>query len=433
MQTYKIEGLTEEEQKSYERQTLEDLKDLVYFATKKHPFYCDVLSKFHREINYRVPICDVSFKKNKPVLYINPIGFNSYSKNEQVYYVLKTIVHVIFRHFIRSSGKDLGVIGLSADIAANQVIESDIAIRPIDALMPHHFNLPEKISMESYYDILWERDEPITLPPSLSNTLLEDILKGEASMDNSGASQASKKAPGFENLHPTWDDSNDISKEIADAIVRDLIRSSISKFPGNIPGGMTEVIDELFKPQVRWTSYIRSFAASVIANTRRSTWSRPSRRYGNLKMGKLREKKACILVAIDTSGSLQSDHLQLFLSEIKGIRDQTGAEILICQCDTNISSLEPLNSSHFTHFEVHGRGGTDLCPPFELAEKGTLGDYKLTSRVDGIIYLTDGYGPAPESSNFRTLWVLTPDGRAPYTTGDYNTEVSFGKFITLTQ
>jgi len=34
-------------------------------------------------------------------------------------------------------------------------------------------------------------------------------------------------------------------------------------------------------------------------------------------------------------------------------------------------------------------------------------------RPAAIIYLTDGYGPAPEEMEFPTLWVLTPDGKKP--------------------
>ena len=37
----------------------------------------------------------------------------------------------------------------------------------------------------------------------------------------------------------------------------------------------------------------------------------------------------------------------------------------------------------------------------------------MQPRPAAIIYLTDGYGEAPERAEFPTLWVLTADGRKP--------------------
>ena len=57
-----------------------------------------------------------------------------------------------------------------------------------------------------------------------------------------------------------------------------------------------------------------------------------------------------------------------------------------------------------------GGGFTDLRPVFEYART-------MQPRPAAIIYLTDGYGPAPEQSDIPTLWVLSPDGKKPVTWG----------------
>jgi len=55
---------------------------------------------------------------------------------------------------------------------------------------------------------------------------------------------------------------------------------------------------------------------------------------------------------------------------------------------------------------VHGGGFTDLRPVFDFAKT-------MHNRPAAVIYLTDGEGPAPETMEFPTLWVLTPEGRRP--------------------
>ena len=53
-----------------------------------------------------------------------------------------------------------------------------------------------------------------------------------------------------------------------------------------------------------------------------------------------------------------------------------------------------------------GGGFTDLRPVFDYAKT-------MHPLPAAVIYLTDGIGPAPESMEFPTLWVLTADGEKP--------------------
>ena len=55
---------------------------------------------------------------------------------------------------------------------------------------------------------------------------------------------------------------------------------------------------------------------------------------------------------------------------------------------------------------VRGGGFTDLRPVFDYA-------LQMQPRPAAVIYLTDGYGPAPERMEFPTLWVLNKEGQKP--------------------
>ena len=86
-------------------------------------------------------------------------------------------------------------------------------------------------------------------------------------------------------------------------------------------------------------------------------------------------------------------------------------ELIVIQCDAEIQHIEkfsgdtPLPPNY--QWKSYGDGGTCFIPPFEYVK-----EHKL--RPDIFIYLTDGYGDAPEKApNFPVLWVLTNDGEDP--------------------
>ncbi|MDA1043715.1 MAG: VWA-like domain-containing protein [Verrucomicrobia bacterium] len=56
---------------------------------------------------------------------------------------------------------------------------------------------------------------------------------------------------------------------------------------------------------------------------------------------------------------------------------------------------------------MHGRGGTDLRPPFESAFLGK-------HRPDWVVYFTDGHGKAPDAPpKVPVIWCLTLSGKMP--------------------
>jgi len=139
---------------------------------------------------------------------------------------------------------------------------------------------------------------------------------------------------------------------------------------------------------------------------------RTSRRYPNRRFPKqlgvipgrrAERKKIHVLAAIDTSASMSYDELQDAVTELLALMKQE-VRVLCVQCDTQICDVRWL-SPHERVTELHGRGGTDLRPPFD---RGMLEKHEI--RV--VIYFTDGYGPAPEHppEGVEVLWVLTGYG-----------------------
>ena len=81
-----------------------------------------------------------------------------------------------------------------------------------------------------------------------------------------------------------------------------------------------------------------------------------------------------------------------------------GCDVTVVECDCEIHA-EYRFGGNLTN--VHGRGGTDLRPPFE---------HQVLARIrpEVIVYFTDGDGPAPAMPpKVPTIWGLTAASVAP--------------------
>lgn len=159
-----------------------------------------------------------------------------------------------------------------------------------------------------------------------------------------------------------------------------------------------------------WRAMLAAFVTRAFGGA--SQWLPPSRRHlhRGVFLPSRRGETLKITVAVDTSGSTTLA-LPAFLSELAGIVTAFPRyELTLIACDDAIHSVEVFSEDRPLSIDaatLAGGGGTDLCPPFEwLSERN--------HDVDVMVYLTDGFGPAPDvAPAWPVLWVLVPEGRAP--------------------
>lgn len=124
------------------------------------------------------------------------------------------------------------------------------------------------------------------------------------------------------------------------------------------------------------------------------------------------------VIAIDTSGSVQGELVQTFLTKTYNILAQQESffskiNVHIIQCDADIQEDHKVTSweefqAYLKVMELKGFGGTDFRPVFryvdELWEKGEFDNLK------GLIYFTDGYGTFPEKKpDYDAAFVFIDD------------------------
>lgn len=373
------------------------------------------------------------------------------TRNAKLGIVQHEILHIVFKHiFEYDQYSDKEISNIAADLVINQCIDREFFKSKEDEYNCIEIdNYPDFFpdvtsdrtgkdnhqSCRYYYRILIEQRKEIQ--KILGENLSSGSQEGDGDDDSNEEGSSNSDGQGDSNqLKENWDKLNDSQKRLANNItqpkhsthstwkdisklgegnkgfidswidntlektVRDL-DSKGSSWRGKLPASLLVYIDEIIKnikPSVNWKKQLRMFASNGVKTYIRTTLKRKSKRFNTFPGSKI-ESKCKILIAIDTSGSVDNESLCEFFAEIRHIW-KTGAEIKIVECDVNIGNIWDYKGK-FPKM-ISGRGGTDFNAPIIYANK----EYK----PDCTIYFTDGYAPSPVKCNSPLMWIVCKNG-----------------------
>jgi predicted metal-dependent peptidase len=202
--------------------------------------------------------------------------------------------------------------------------------------------------------------------------------------------------------HDPWANLSPEERSQVDDLMRRSVNGLGGRDPGNVPGELRRLIDDLRKVKTDWKTLLTMFSQSITRDDRDQSWRRFNRRLGAASPGKVKTYRARLLVSIDNSGSITKELYNMFMSHILFISKMCD-EVKVIGVDTRVNcETEIKNGILPTTFDFKSGGGTDFQPAFDWA-KGK--DY------DGIIYLTDGEGPVPNDTfKIPVLFALCPHG-----------------------
>ena len=221
----------------------------------------------------------------------------------------------------------------------------------------------------------------------------QESRQSEASSGNENSDNNNTPTSGYTDL---WEEDQFQARQITD-----IVKSSSSW--GSLPGDMIELIKKAAEGKIDYRAVLRMFRASIISQKRRLTRMRPSRRFGFEQMGSRYDFTTHLLIAIDTSGSVGSEDLGRYLNVITSFFKYGIQEIDVLMFDTRVYG-KPLTltdaKKSIKELNVKGRGGTNLQAPVDYAVEHP--------EYDGLIIITDGYAPCPNTERLRTklLWVI---------------------------
>jgi predicted metal-dependent peptidase len=240
------------------------------------------------------------------------------------------------------------------------------------------------------------------------------LLEQEDEKDGEGGGDGESGGDGFD--EHGWEDAEDMSddekKHIESAIDQALRQGAI--MAGKRKGQMDRSLSNLLTPKVNWREVLREFVSSVCSGKDMSTWRKVNRRYvgsGVYMPSAYSETVGRVVVAVDTSGSIDNEALTEFLSEVAGICTAVQPEMVdliywgssvvghekygVSELDTLATSTKPKD----------GGGTSPSCI------SAYLKDEDITPEC--VVILTDGYVGNDWGGNWNgvpVLWCITTNG-----------------------
>ncbi len=196
--------------------------------------------------------------------------------------------------------------------------------------------------------------------------------------------------------------------EEATAHVREFVNSAVSMMNdesrGLMPGFFMSQVARINAPPVlSWQTILKKYVGTLSASkvkTRMRLNRRQPLRFDI--SGTTTEKILKIVVAIDTSGSVNDRQVAEIFNEILAILAKRKHEITVIECDARVQRVYRVKTAADIKTKVMGRGGTRFTPVIEYINQDKYFRDAL------LIYFTDGFGEAdiPRPRTYRNLWVV---------------------------
>jgi len=212
---------------------------------------------------------------------------------------------------------------------------------------------------------------------------------------------------GAEGMTP--DEIKELTSEIDQAIRQGAILA------GKVNGRIDRSFTDLMSAKVNWKEALREFVSSVCKGKDDSTWAKPSRRWLQHDVympSTVSETMGRVVVAIDTSGSIDGYILNRFISEVASIMENVNPELVdLIYWDNEVASHEVygLNEADKMKSSTKPKGGGGTSP-------SCITKYLKDNNIvpECAIVLTDGYVGNDWGGNWssQVLWCIVDNKNA---------------------
>lgn len=429
----------------------DDLAKLVL----QQPFFACIILSQELKITQLVPTCAVDGKH----LFCNPVWYLGMDPKERLTVMAHEAMHLTNKHNLRRGDREKRLWNIATDIAINKHLVNE----PFKLPQGDHKGQYDEdnrfgdgADAEYIYQCLYQEaqdmmkdieekmqqdqedentdnpsgDDASSNEPSQSddsepkdsdNGKPQDSNSGEPSESKSGNDKVDAYDQMIEEMRERYNvaDCGDVSDHPQmDTIDKEELEvemnmttqkaMNIAKKRGNMPASIMEEIERSYDEKVNWRDVLSQWVDGLCPADYNWLYPNDVHLQNDLVMPSMKaEGYGKIMVAIDTSGSMSEQELQLAITEVFNAlqaffdNQQEDASIQLVYCDSEIHSVETIYSpSQVTH--PKGRGGTSFSPVFDYVKKSS-------EPPMGLIFITDGYCSvySYDKPPCDVVWLLT--------------------------
>jgi len=294
-------------------------------------------------------------------LFYNPEYISSLNLSEVQFVLAHEALHCGLSHFARREHRNRLRWDVACDHAVNQMLLEDGLAPPHGALVNESFN---GMTAEEIYPFIKPDTDEEPLDRHLydgtsetnddqkhNNTNDVDTNNNEAPVNPPPPLSPAEK----DELNSLW------QQRLAGAAQQ-------ASQAGKLNGSVARIVNRLIHSSVPWRSVLARFMSRY--NQTDYNMMRPSqRRSGDFIQPSLSVRSTDIVIALDTSGSIENTELNTFIGEVNAIKGLVNARITLVACDSKLDEDGPWVFESWQKLQMPkqlaGRGGTDFRPVFE--------------------------------------------------------------------
>ncbi|WP_456393537.1 vWA domain-containing protein [Nitratifractor sp.] len=176
-----------------------------------------------------------------------------------------------------------------------------------------------------------------------------------------------------------------------------------------LPEGLERLVPRYFARRIDWREELRRYLGGLYKSAYR--FSPPSLKhlYRGYALPSLHSEALEIVIAVDSSGSVDEEMLGDFFAEVESLMEQfDDYRIELLVADMKVRSHRSYGPGEILERKIEGGGATDFRPVFEWIERELL-------RPTLLLYFTDAAGSFPaEAPPYEVIWVLSREAEVPF-------------------
>ncbi|MCU7814442.1 MAG: hypothetical protein KZQ81_04325 [Candidatus Thiodiazotropha sp. (ex Rostrolucina anterorostrata)] len=352
--------------------------------------------------------------------YFNPEFIDQLSLDETQFMLAHEALHCALSHFSRRQHRNKLHWDMACDYTINPLLVEDGLKAPPGSLFLPQF---KGMTAEEIYPCLDQKDDQTPLDNHVydqnnskgsgSGKTERDISSNneQTETDNEGEDNKNQQSGSATTQPPplTPDEAETLNIQWQQRLAG---AAQQAMQVGKLDGAMARMVDHLLQPQLPWRLLLARYMTAIARDD--FSYMRPSRREGDFILPSLRSNQLELVVAVDSSGSIQDHEMSEFLAELNALKGQMRARITLLACDSEIADDAPWIFEAWEDFQlpthITGGGGTHFEPVFEwVAQQGLSPDL--------LVYFTDAEGAFPKQApHYPVIWLvkgkeLTPWGQ----------------------
>ena len=354
--------------------------------TSKHPYFGMLASRLKHEEDEKIRF----YASNGVRFKYNPNFVEKCSIDELIFILTNCVMHHILAHQQRKLKRKGSLWQLSTDFAINNLLKKSGFKIPTAANYNSEF---KNMYAEEIYDVLKEQmnyqgSDAFDNKNDNNNTTLT-INEAKNSED--------KRFANTENIDEELDEKDESQWEYAASLAKEVAMRKSS-----FPLGLERLAKKMKAKDIDWKFELYNAINRHMRNNYSFMPPNKKHLYRGFALPSLTSDTLSLIVAIDTSGSINDILLGTFIEEFKSIMQSFPAvSIELIIADAKVHGHYSFQGGENMDFQLKGGGGTDYRPVFEYIDA----NLPMSSML---LYFTDGEGIFPRiPPPYEVLWALS--------------------------